>query len=345
MALELLNTLYVTIDGLYLHLQNETIRVEQDGKLLKSIPLHHLGCIVILGNVLVSPALLARCAEDGRSVVWLDMQGRFRARLEGKTTGNVLLRRQQYTASDNPATCLALARALVAGKLQNLYALLTRAGYSSSQRDVRQQLRHSADAIGTLIQSLPQAEHLDAVRGIEGAATQVYFSVFGQMIRADRAHFPFDGRNRRPPRDPVNALLSFLYALLTTDCVSACESVGLDPQVGFLHALRPGKPALALDLMEEFRPVLADRLALNLINRQQIQPQHFEKRPPEAVLLNDEGRRLVLTAYQERKKEEVEHPLLKQPIPLGLVPFVQARLLARALRQDVPHYQPYILKK
>lgn len=344
MALELLNTLYVTLDGLYMHLQNETIRVEQDGKLIKSIPLHHLGCIVILGNVLISPALLARCADDGRSVVWLDMQGRFRGRLEGKTTGNVLLRRQQYAASDDPTCRLLLARAFVAGKMQNLRTVLLRAAYDATQRDVRQQLRNSVDAIGVLIQSLSQMETLDAVRGLEGTATQLYFSVFGQMVRANKQHFPFDGRNRRPPRDPVNALLSFLYALLTTDCISACESAGLDPQVGFLHALRPGKPALALDLMEEFRPVLADRLALNLINRQQIQPQHFEKRPPETVLLNDEGRRVVLTAYQDRKKEEVQHPLLKQPLPLGLVPFVQAKLVARAIRQDTPHYQPYLWK-
>lgn len=344
MALELLNTLYVTRDGLYLHLQNETIRVEQDGKLVKSIPLHHLGSIVIFGNVLVSPALLARCAEDGRPIIWLDMQGRFRARLEGKTTGNVLLRRQQYAVSDDTTRHLLVARAFVAGKLQNLRTVLLRAGYDAPQREVRQQLRNSADAIGSLIGSLPQAENLDAVRGIEGAATQLYFSVFAQMVRANKQHFPFDGRNRRPPRDPVNALLSFLYALLTSDCISACESAGLDPQVGFLHAPRPGKPALALDLMEEFRPVMTDRLALNLINRQQIQPQHFEKRPPEAVLLNDEGRRVVLAAYQERKKEEVQHSLLKQPLPLGLVPFVQARLVARAVRQDTPHYQPYLWK-
>lgn len=344
MALELLNTLYVTLDGLYLHLQNETIRVEQDGKLLKSIPLHHLGCIVITGNVLISPALLARCADDGRSVVWLDMQGRFRARLEGKTTGNVLLRRQQYASSESADRSLPLARAFVAGKMQNLRYVLVHSAYDAPQRDARQQLRNAADAIGTLIHSLPQADTLDAVRGVEGAATQIYFSVFGQMLRANPKYFTFDGRNRRPPRDPVNALLSFLYALLTTDCVSALETVGLDPQVGFLHALRPGKPALALDLMEEFRPVLADRLALNLINRQQIQPQHFEKRPPEAVLLNDEGRRVVLTAYQERKKDEVQHALLKQAVPLGVVPFVQARLLARTIREDVPRYQPYLLK-
>ncbi len=343
MPLELLNTLYVTIDGLYLHLQNEAIRVEQDGKLIKSIPLHHLGSIVLLGNVMVSPALLSRCADDGRTVVWLDMQGRFRARLEGKTTGNVLLRRQQYATSDNPVRCVALARAFVAGKLQNLRFVINRSQRDANQSAVRHSLRNASDTIATLITALPQASDLDAVRGMEGAASQVYFSVFGQMIRANTQQFTFDGRNRRPPRDPMNALLSFLYALLTTDCISALETAGLDPQVGYLHAVRPGKPALALDLMEELRPVV-DRLALTLVNRQQIQPQHFEKRPPEAVLLNDEGRRSVLSAYQERKKEEVEHPLLKQPIPLGLVPFIQARLLARAIREDVPHYQPYLMR-
>lgn len=342
MALELLNTLYVTLDNVYLHLQNETIRVEQEGKLLKSIPLHHLGCIVITGNVLMSPALLARCADDGRNVVWLDMQGRFRARLEGRTTGNVLLRRQQYATCDNPTPCLALARAFVAGKLHNLRFVLRRSERDSSHTSTRQALRNASEAVATLITTLPQADHLDAVRGIEGAASQVYFSVFPQMIRSQKEHFAFDGRNRRPPRDPMNALLSFLYALLLTDCIGALESVGLDPQVGFLHAIRPGKPALALDLMEEFRPVV-DRLALTLVNRQQIRPQHFEHRPPEAVLLNDEGRKIVLVAYQERKQEQVHHPHLKQPIPMGLVPLVQARLLARAIRQDVPHYPPFVL--
>lgn len=342
MALELLNTLYVTLDNVYLHLQNETIRVEQEGKLLKSIPLHHLGAIVVIGNVLISPALLSRCAEDGRSVVWLDMQGRFRARIEGKTTGNVLLRRQQYAACDNPATCLELARAFVAGKLHNLRFVLKRSERDCSHSSARHALRDASEAVAALITTLPQAGELDAVRGIEGAASQVYFSVFHQMVRAQREHFPFDGRNRRPPRDPMNALLSFLYALLLTDCVSALESVGLDPQVGFLHAIRPGKPALALDLMEEFRPVV-DRLALTLVNRQQIQPQHFEHRPPEAVLLNDEGRKVVLVAYQERKQEQIQHPHLKQPIPMGLAPFVQARLLARAIREDVPHYVPFVL--
>ena len=343
MALELLNTLYVTLDNAYLHLQNETIRVEQEGKLLKSIPLHHLGAIVIFGNVLMSPALLARCAEDGRSVVWLDMQGRYRARLEGKTTGNVLLRRQQYAACDSPKQ-IPLARAFVAGKLQNLRFVLKRAERDTGHAPSRNALRNAAETVATLITTLPQTEQLDAVRGIEGAASQVYFSVFHHMVRpAQQQHFPFDGRNRRPPRDPLNALLSFLYALLLTDCISALESVGLDPQVGFLHAVRPGKPALALDLMEEFRPI-ADRLALTLVNRQQVQPQHFEHRPPEAVLLNDEGRKAVLVAYQQRKREETTHPHLKQAIPFGVVPMVQARLLARALREDVPHYAPFTLR-
>lgn len=344
MALELLNTLYVTLDNLYLHLENETIRVEQDGKLVKSIPLHHLGTIVILGHTMISPALLSRCAEDGRAVVWLDMHGRFRARLEGRTTGNVFLRRQQYASCDNPTHCLELARAFVAGKLHNLRYLLTHVAYDVPSTEKRRQLRNASEALAALLQTLPQSEHLDAVRGVEGAASQLYFSVFSQMVRAQHREFAFDGRNRRPPRDPLNALLSFLYALVTTDCISALESVGLDPQVGFLHAIRPGRPALALDLMEEFRPVLGDRLALNLVNRQQIQPKHFERRPPDAVLLNEEGRRVVLTAYQERKKEEIQHPLLKQPVPLGIVPLVQARLLARAIREDVPHYQPYTLR-
>ncbi len=343
MPLELLNTLYVTTDGLYLHLQNEAIHVEQEGKLLKSIPLHHLGCIVLMGNILVSPALLSRCADDGRTVVWLDRQGRFRARLQGRTTGNVLLRRQQYAMSHDSNRLLALARAFVAGKLQNLRFVLSRSQRDATNHAARHSLKSASDTLATLISTLPEVTEMDALRGIEGAGTQVYFSVFAQMIRSNREEFAFDGRNRRPPRDPMNALLSFLYALLTADCISGLEAAGLDPQVGFLHTVRPGRPALALDLLEELRPV-ADRMALTLVNRQQIQPHHFEKRPPEAVLLNDEGRRAVLTAYQERKKEEVAHPLLKQPIPLGLVPFVQARLLARAIREDVPHYQPYLMK-
>ncbi|WP_071678275.1 type I-C CRISPR-associated endonuclease Cas1c [Thermus brockianus] len=335
----LLNSLFVQTQGAYLRLQGDTVRVEVEGELRLQVPLHHLGSLVLFGNVLVSPHLLARCSEDGRSVVWLSEHGRFQGRMVGRVSGNVLLRRAQYQALDEEEKALALAQAFVQAKVRNARVVLLRAVREGGASEVLSQALREQEAV---LSALPRANSLDEVRGLEGQAAAAYFQAFGEMLLVPG--FAFAGRVKRPPRDPVNALLSFLYTLLVSDAVSALEGVGLDPQVGYLHALRPGKPALALDLVEEFRAWWADRLALTLLNRRQLGPKHFLERPGGVVYLTEDGRREVLVAYQKRKQEEVIHPLLREPVPVGLLPHLQARLLARYLRGDLPRYPGFVAR-
>jgi CRISPR-associated protein Cas1 len=339
---ELLNTLFVMTPGSYVRLETDTVCVEADGALLVRAPLHHLGGIVVFGANMVTPPLLMRCAEEGRCVTFLDHNGRFRARMVGHTTGNVLLRDAQQAALRKMERASGIARAMVAGKMHNERAALLRAARETRNEESADALRRGADQIGLGLVGLPEAETLDAIRGCEGQSANVYFDLFDHMILAQRTHFGFGGRSRRPPRDRVNALISFLYALLSNDCTAALEGVGLDPQFGYLHVIRPGRPALALDLMEEFRTPMCDRLALGLINRREIGPDAFEERTGGAVMLNEKGRKQVIVAYQKRKQTEVEHPLLKQEAPLGLFPHLQARVLARHLRGDIPAYVPFV---
>lgn len=336
----LLNTLYVGTEGAYLHLENDQARVLLEDKCLLQVPLHHIGSIVLFGRVNISLPLMARCAADGRSIVMLNEHGRFQARVQGKTTGNVLLRKAQYDYHNDPDKSLEFAKTIVAAKIQNARQVLLRAG-----RDAKNELKSdfvaAAEQIAGQLAILRESSCIDHVRGIEGFCAQVYFEVFDLMVTAQRADFRFDKRTRRPPRDRTNALLSFLYSLWTQDCVSALEGVGLDPQFGILHVLRPGRPALALDLAEEFRAVVIDRLCLNLINRKQIKAEDMVVREGGGVLLTDEGRKKVLVAYQERKKTQVFHGLIKEKVPIGLLPHLQARLMARHFRGDVPCYVPY----
>lgn len=339
---QLLNTLFVMTQGSYLHLERETLRLDVEGQTKLRVPMHHIGGIVLFGNVMVSPFALHRCAEDGRSVAMMTQSGRFKARLEGPQSGNVLLRRAQHQMLDDLPGSIALIRMILAGKLQNSRALLLRGAREAADETCAKRLRSGADSLAASLRALPKAENADVLRGIEGQAAREYFDTFTDMLRVNRDAFAMNGRTRRPPRDRINALLSFLYALLTNECASAVESVGLDPQVGYLHVLRPGRPALALDLMEEFRPVLADRLALTLINRQQIKPEDFEERPGGAVQMSDDARRTILTAWQERKQDELLHPQLQQRVPLGLMPMVQARLLARFIRGEADEYIPHM---
>jgi CRISPR-associated protein Cas1 len=347
---QLLNTLFVMTQSSYAHLEGETVRVEAEGETLSQVPLHHLGSIVLVGNVMVSPFLLHRCAEDGRSVVWLDYNGRFKARMEGPVSGNILLRRAQHAANADASRSYDIARCIVAGKIQNMRGNLLRAARDTLQPAIAERLRSAAESLGQCLAALRVRDNqrdcgwevLDNIRGVEGMTARIYFESFPAMIKAQKGDFVIRRRTRRPPRDKVNALMSFLYALLVNDCVAAAEGVGLDPQVGFLHAVRPGRPSMALDLMEELRPVVADRLALTLINRSQIRPEHFEDRPGGAVYLNEQGRREVITAYQRRKQEEVPHNLLAEKISFGLVPHVQARIMARHLRGDCEAYTPYV---
>ena len=340
---QLLNTLYVMTQGTYLSLEHETVRVEVNGELKLQVPLHHLGSIVTMGNVMISPFFLGKCGEDGRAVVILDRNGRFKCRMVGKTTGNVLLRQEQYKAVQNELKCIAIAAATTAGKVKNARNVLMRSAREASNPDEEKRLRKSADVQADALFHLKSPRDVDHVRGLEGEAAAAYFDVFTLMMKpAERDSLPMNGRNRRPPLDPVNALISFLYTLLLNDCISALEGVGLDPQMGFLHVPRPGRPSLGLDLMEEFRAFMSDRLAITLINRKQITIEHFEPRPGGAVYLNEKGRKEVVAAYQKRKQEEVDHQLLAEKTPIGLLPHLQARLLARHLRGDLESYVPYI---
>ena len=342
---QLLNTLYVTTPEAYVRLDHETLRVEVEKERNSQVPLHHLGAVVCFGDVLISPALLHRCADDGRSVVLLDRNGRFKGRLEGPVSGNVLLRKAQHEAVNDPELTLAIARNMVAGKIQNVRQIVLRAAREAEDTDDATHLKETGQTLAIALERTATAEDLDQLRGFEGEAARQYFGSFTRMVREDREAFQLNGRTGCPPRDRINALLSFLYALLLGDCVSAAEGVGLDPQMGFLHALRPGRPALGLDLMEELRSVIAERLALTLINRRQINAAHFVDCPGGAVDLSDEGRKEVIVAYQKRKQEEIQHPVLEQKMPIGLIPHVQARLLARVLRGDMEHLRPTYIDK
>lgn len=342
--MKLLNTLYVTTPDSRLRLDNDTLRVELEEETRLRVPLHHLSSVVCFGHVSVSLPLMHRLADVGIALVLLDANGRFKARLEGATAGNVLLRQAQHRACTDGAFATELARRIVAGKLKNQrHVLLRGARDSKSDADIAALTRAAQDLAASL-RALPQAATLDAIRGVEGEAARTYFAALTLLVRADeREEFTLVGRTRRPPRDRMNALLSFLYAMLMNDCRSACEAAGLDPQIGFLHAVRPGRASLALDLVEEFRP-LADRVALTLVNRQQVRAHEFDLREGGAVQLADAARKAVLVAYQERKQEALSHPLLAEAVPLGLVPLVQARLLARRLRGDVAEYSPFALR-
>jgi CRISPR-associated protein Cas1 len=339
---ELLNVLYVQSQGAYLHLDHDTVKVEMERETLLRAPLLRLSGMVVFGQVGISPFLIARCAEDGRSIVWLSRSGRFKARMEGPAKGNVLLRRAQHLALSDAVRPVNLARQIVAAKIHNSRHLLLRGARESGEPGDKVALGQAAERLASILARLPACLTLDVLRGAEGEAARAYFGVFGYMVRVDRAVFGPDGRSKRPPRDRVNAVLSFLYALVRGECAAALEGVGLDPQVGYLHALRPGRPALALDLMEEFRPLLADRLALTLINRRQLREEDFEALPGGAVLLTEHGRKAVIVAYQQRKEEAVQHRVLKDKVELGLLPHVQARLMARYLRGDLKDYPPYV---
>ena len=255
----MLNTLYVTTQGAYVHVDHQTLRVEAGDEKLLQVPIHHLGSVVCFGRVTVSPAAMAQCAEDQRDLVFLSRSGRFRAKVIGPTSGNVLLRLAQHQAYQDASQTTDIARNIVAAKIQNSRLLLMREARQTEDTNAEAALREAAGTMAGTVQSLPKAISMDAVRGYEGYAAAAYFSVFNNLIRVADDAFVFDGRNRRPPRDPVNALMSFLYGLVRVECQAACEGVGLDPQIGFLHAVRPGRPSLALDLLEELRAPLADR--------------------------------------------------------------------------------------
>lgn len=342
-----LNTLFVTTQEAYLAKEGEAVlvRVERQTKL--RVPVHTLGGIVCFGRVGVSPSLMGLCAERGVAISMLSEHGSFRAKIDGFTSGNVLLRREQYRRADSPDHSAKIAKAVVAAKVANGRSVLLRCARDYPDCPGRGELEAAARRMALVLQDLQQEGEglpLDRVRGLEGEAGNAYFGCFDHLITCQKDGFCFRSRNRRPPLDAPNALLSFLYALLGHDARSACEAVGLDPQVGFLHRDRPGRAGLALDLMEEFRPFLADRLALSLINRKQVSPSGFVTTESGAVRMDDATRKAVLVAYQKRKQEEVLHPYLGEKVSVGLLVHLQARLLARHLRGDLDAYPPFVWK-
>jgi len=338
---KLLNTLYVTTQGAWLARERENVlvRIEQETRL--RLPIHTLGAIVCFGQVSASAPLLGLCAERGVALAFLTERGRFLARVHGPVSGNVLLRREQYRRADDPAACGEIVSVLVAAKIANSRGVLQRALRDRSDTDPA--VQNTVEHLATLVRSVRgRGASLDSVRGTEGAAARAYFGVFDHLINPADGGFAFSGRNRRPPTDPVNALLSFLYTLLRHDYTAALESVGLDPAVGYLHRDRPGRPGLALDLMEELRAPMADRLALSLINRRQIGAKGFKATESGAVSMDDKTRKTVLVAYQERKRDTLRHPFLDEELEIGLIPHVQAQLFARFLRGDLDAYPAYI---
>ncbi|MCX5826159.1 MAG: type I-C CRISPR-associated endonuclease Cas1c [Deltaproteobacteria bacterium] len=340
-----LNTLFVTTQGAYLAKEGETIVVKVEREVRLRLPVHTIGGIVCFGNVSCSPFLMGFCAENSVGISFLTEHGRFLARVQGPVSGNVLLRREQYRRADDPQTSADVARSVLTGKIANSRTVLQRALRDHADKMAADEVGFAVKRLSNYLDLLNQDKPLDILRGFEGDAAHIYFSVFDHLIVAQKKDFSFQERNRRPPLDNVNALLSFIYTLLVHDIRSALETVGLDPAVGFLHRDRPGRPSLALDMMEEFRPFLADRLALSLINRQQIQGKGgFQKSDSGAVLMTDETRKTLLVAYQERKQEEILHPFLDEKVTIGLLFHTQALLMARYLRGDLDGYPPFIWK-
>ncbi len=344
---KLLNTIYVTSEDAWLRKDGANLVVEVEGAERGRVPLHLLDGVVSFGRAGTSPALMAACAEAGITLSHVAPTGRFLARVEGQRSGNVLLRRTQYRAADDPARQVSIVRAIVAAKAANQRTVLRRAlrdhveALAGSPLDALEFAERRLTVCGRQVLGCADVAQL---RGLEGEAAGVYFGVFDHLVRVDGEAFRFCGRSRRPPLDRINALLSFLYAMLGHDCRSALEAHGLDPQVGFLHADRPGRSSLALDLMEELRPVLADRVALSLINRRQVGAADFVVEAAGGVRLTDDARKTVLTAWQDRKRDEIRHPFLDEVTPFGLLAFAQAQLLARHFRGDLDGYPAFFWK-
>lgn len=338
------NVLYVTTPQAYLSLDGETVVVKKEEKQAMRLPLHNLEAIVCFSYPGISPALMGACAERNIGLSFLKPEGRFLARVTGRVKGNLLLRKKQYQLAQDEGTTVSVAGSCLSAKIFNSRQVINRALRDHSLLVDVPVLQAASDFLKQTLLAIQTAGNLETLRGLEGSAAKQYFGVFGGLILHQKQDFPFAGRNRRPPLDNVNALLSFLYTLLTYEVSSALETVGLDPQVGFLHADRPGRPSLALDLIEELRPVLADRLALTLINRKQINGSGFARKESGGIVMDDDTRKKVLSAWQEKKQTEIVHPYLQERMPIGLLPHTQALLLARYLRGDLDAYPPFFWK-
>lgn len=341
---QLLNTLFVTSEDVYLSLEGENVLANRDKTVVARYPLHTLQTIVSFSYAGASPALMGACAEKGIGLAFCTPRGRFLARVCGENNGNVLLRREQYRAADDPGRSCLIARTMIFGKLSNSAASIQRTLRDHAPRVADCGLEEAVGQIRDLLPMVLDAVDLDALRGLEGVGASAYFGVFDHLVLNRKEDFFFHGRNRRPPLDRVNALLSFAYSLLAHDCASALESVGLDAYVGFLHRDRPGRQSLALDLMEELRPCMADRFVLTFINNRMIRPEDFQTQDSGAVLLTEEGRKKFLKAWQERKRDALTHPYLNEKLSWGMIPYIQALLLARYLRGDLDGYPPFLWK-
>lgn len=341
---KLLNTLYITSPNSYLSRDGENIVVLIGNAEKFRIPVHNIESIVTFGYCGASPALLGLCAERNVSLQFLSEGGKFLARMSGPVRGNVLLRKKQYQLAEDKKICCDLCRLFVAAKIANARNILQRALREHNNEERASDLKKVVTILENRQKQVMKAEDPDAIRGIEGEAASTYFGVFNHLILAQNDEFIMNGRTRRPPRDKVNALLSFMYTLLAHEMQSALETVGLDPYVGFLHTIRPGRPGLALDLMEELRAYLADRMVLTLINRKQIKPDGFISRAETGIIMDEATRKEVITAWQKRKQEEIQHPYLEETIPVGLIPYAQALLFARFIRGDIEKYPVFLIK-
>ncbi|MCI7727492.1 MAG: type I-C CRISPR-associated endonuclease Cas1c [Clostridiales bacterium] len=341
---QLLNTLFVTSEDIYLSLEGENVLANRDREVIARYPLHTLQTIVSFSYSGASPALMGACAEKGIGLAFCTPRGRFLARVCGESSGNVLLRREQYRIADDSQRSCAIARTMIFGKLSNCAASVQRTLRDHALRVTDNGLEEAVRQIKELLPQALSVSELDTLRGLEGVGAAAYFGVFDHLLLNRKEDFFFHGRNRRPPLDRVNAMLSFAYSLLAHDCASALESVGLDAYVGFLHRDRPGRESLALDLMEELRPCMADRFVLTLVNNRMIRPEDFQVQDSGAVLLTDDGRKKFLKAWQERKRDTLTHPYLNEKMSWGLIPYVQALLLARYLRGDLDAYPPFLWK-
>ena len=339
-----LNTLFITTQGAYLNKEGETVVVNVGKEVRLRVPVHTIGGIVCFGQVSCSPYLMGFCAGKDVGISFLSEYGRFLARVQGPVSGNVLLRREQYRKADDEEYSVRIAKAVLTGKIANCRSVLQRALRDHGDKIDTVSVKHTVKRLNNILVTMLAEKSLDKVRGYEGDAARQYFSVFDHLIVAQKEAFSFHERSRRPPLDNVNCLLSFIYTLVMHDVRSALEAVGLDPAVGFLHRDRPGRPGLALDLMEEFRPFIAERLVLSLINLKQVQGNGFKKEGTGAVTMSDDTRKEVLVAYQARKQDEITHPFLDEKVTIGILFHVQAMLLARCLRGDLDGYPPFIWK-
>ena len=341
---KLLNTVYVNSPDRYLSLDGENLVISQDGTEIGRVPLHNIERIMTFGHAGASPALMGKCAKNGIELVFMSRNGHFIARVEGEVKGNVLLRRQQYRIADNEKGSLDIARNIISAKLFNSRWVLERMIRDHGARIDTELFGKKSEFLNNSIKQVRNCSDMDSLRGIEGEAASVYFSLFNDMILQQKDDFRFDTRNKRPPLDNVNALLSFAYSMATGMCTSALESVGLDPYVGFMHTDRPGRRSLALDMVEEIRSVLCDRFVLTLINKRLVSSDDFVKRDDGAVLLTEDGRKNFFSAWQKRKSEELKHPFIEEKVEWGMLPYVQAMLLARYIRGDLDCYPPFMWK-